>query len=303
MDILLLHNPGAGDQDHSADKLARLLKQHRHKVKTSPVKEGLENGKLLKWADCVVAAGGDGTIRKTLTRMAGESQPVGILPLGTANNIARSLGIGTDIPALVASWSEGRCRKIDLGMAKGPWGRMPFIEGVGFGVVSRTMAILDDFDARVVHPFASAGDKLHRDIAVLTALAYEMPPIPARLKLGKKRLKGEYLLLEILNISRAGPGLLLADDAKPDDGELNVVTVTGKERQKVIREVEDRLASRQLVTRLAEHAAKKVRLEVAPCEVRIDDRICLTPRDFRKLPDRRCRISVTIDPGAVNVFC
>lgn len=302
MHIVLLHNPTAGDQEFSEEKLVRLLKQHKHKVKYSAVKEGLADRKLLKWADLVVAAGGDGTIRKTLTEMADWKIPVGILPLGTANNIARSLGIGTEIAALVAGWDQGKSRKIDLGVAKGPWGRVRFVEGIGVGLVSRTMSILNDFDARVVHPFASTGDKLHRDIAVLTALAYEMPPIKARVKTERTKVKDEYLMLEILNISRAGPGLLLADEAKPDDGLLNIVSMIGGERKQLIRELESQVA-RQGAAHLHDRTARKVRLELSPCELRIDDQIRLVPADFRKLPGRRARIDVSLERGAVSVFC
>ncbi|PTX92347.1 diacylglycerol kinase family protein [Opitutus sp. ER46] len=303
MDALLLHNHTAGDEDHTEAKLVRLLKRHGHKVTYSPVQEGLGNGKLLDRADMVIAAGGDGTIRRTVIRMAGRKAPVGILPLGTANNIARSLGISTDVAAVVAGWKTGKPRAVDLGVAKGPWGRTAFIEGIGFGLISRTMAILDSLDEHTVHTFPSAADKLHRDVSVLVALTHEMPPIKARLKFGQEKVKDEFLLLEILNISRAGPGIVLANDAKPTDGKLNVVSVPSEERQTFIEQLERHVAHDQGKNSLHEQAIKKLRLEIAPCELRIDDKIAMTPADFAKLPDHRARIDVKVEPGAVNVYC
>lgn len=303
MDVLLLHNSTAGDEDHSEDKLVRLLKHHGYKATYSSVNEGLADAKLLKRAEMVVAAGGDGTIRKAITRMARHKCPVGILPLGTANNIARSLGIGSDAALIVAGWKDAKPRPIDLGVAKGPWGRTYFIEGAGFGLISRTMAILDNFDENVVHRFPSAADKLHRDISVLAALTHEMPPIKARLKFGKEKIKDEFLLLEILNISRAGPGIVLANDAKPSDGELNLVSVLGDEREKLVKQLERHVAGDREGARLREQAIKKLHLEIDPCELRIDDKIAMKPADFRKLPDRRAVIDIKIEVGAVNVMC
>jgi diacylglycerol kinase family enzyme len=303
MDVLLLHNSTAGNEDHTEEKLVRLLKHHGYKPTYAPVNEGLANEKLLKRSEIVIAAGGDGTIRKTVTRMARRKCPVGVLPLGTANNIARSLGIGTDIGAIVASWKDLKPCDVDLGVAKGPWGKVHFIEGIGFGLIGRTMAILDSFDEHVVHTFPTAADKLHRDISVLAALTHEMPPIKARLTVGKDRTKDEFLLLEILNISRAGPGVMLARDANPMDGELNVVSVLGEERQKLVEQLEKHVAGERDATRLREQAAKKLKLVVGPCELRIDDKIVMSPKDFAALPDQRAEIDVKIEAGAVKVLC
>jgi diacylglycerol kinase family enzyme len=188
-------------------------------------------------------------------------------------------------------------------VAKGPWGKTYFIEGIGLGLIGRTMSILDSFDEHVVHTFPSAADKLHRDVSVLAALTHEMPPIKARLKFGKQKIKDDFLMLEILNISRAGPGLVLARDAKPTDGKLNVVSVVGEERQKLIEELERHVEGQAEGKTLRERAVKKLELEIDPCELRIDDKIVLTPGDFKKLRGERAKLSVKVEAGAVNVFC
>jgi diacylglycerol kinase family enzyme len=302
MDVVLLHNRGAGDEEHTEKKLLRLLKRHGYKATYSPVDEGLENKALLKNADIVIAAGGDGTVRKTVTHLAGRKRPIAVLPLGTANNIARSLGIGADVNKIVASWKSTNPRPIDLGVAKGPWGRTYFIEGIGLGLISRTIAILDGLDARVTYEFPTSDDKLHRDRCVLAALTHEMPPVKARLTTSDESTRDDFLLLEILNISRAGPGVVLARDADPGDGWLNVVSVGAHEREKLIEQFERHAGGRK-VARLREKATKKLKLVVDPCELRIDDKIALTPKDFGELPDRRAKIDVKIEPGAVHIFC
>jgi diacylglycerol kinase family enzyme len=54
--------------------------------------------------DVVVAGGGDGTIGYVFTHLADRSIPIGILPLGSANNIARSLGIAETPAELAEQW-------------------------------------------------------------------------------------------------------------------------------------------------------------------------------------------------------
>ena len=302
MNVVLLHNSTAGDEDHTEEKLVRLLKRHGYKASYRPVEEGLKDRALIKKSDFVVAAGGDGTVRKAVTHLAGLAQPLAILPLGTANNIARSLGIGTDLNKVIRCWKNAETRPIDLGIAKGPWGRTRFIEGIGLGLISRTISILDRFDKHVRHEFPSAEDKLNRDVCVLAALTHEMPPVKARLSLSGERIKDEFLLLEILNISRAGPGLVLAREADPGDGWRNIVSVLADEREKLVEQLERHVSGRK-GARLNEVATKRLKLVVDPCELRIDDKIAMTPADFKDLPDQRAEIQVRIEPGAVKILC
>ena len=55
--------------------------------------------------------------------------------------------------------------------------------------------------------------------------------------------------------------------------------------------------------RLNETATKRLKLVVDPCELRIDDKIAMTPADFKDLPDRRAEIEVRIKPGAIKILC
>lgn len=67
--------------------------------------------------DCVVMAGGDGTLQCAAAALFELGLPLGILPLGTANDLARTLGIPLDLAAAAERIVEGRMRKIDLGSA------------------------------------------------------------------------------------------------------------------------------------------------------------------------------------------
>lgn len=63
----------------------------------------------------VIAAGGDGTVGTVATHVAESELPVGILPMGTANDVARSLAIPVDLAAASRVIAAGRLRSVDAG--------------------------------------------------------------------------------------------------------------------------------------------------------------------------------------------
>jgi diacylglycerol kinase (ATP) len=92
MRATLFHNPSAG---HKADKddILAAMKLADFDVRYVSVKQDDVEQALDKKTDLIVIAGGDGTITEVTTKLPDRSIPVAVLPLGTANNIARSLGV------------------------------------------------------------------------------------------------------------------------------------------------------------------------------------------------------------------
>lgn len=94
MRATLIHNPTAGDGKVRREDLIDLL----HKAGIVPFYQSSKIGELTaalaEPTDIVIVAGGDGTVAKVVTQMPDRSIPVAILPIGTANNIASSFGIG-----------------------------------------------------------------------------------------------------------------------------------------------------------------------------------------------------------------
>ncbi len=66
-------------------------------------------------ADAIVVAGGDGTVNGAIPALIEAAKPVGILPFGTANDLALTLGIPADPLAAAGVIAEGRTRRIDVG--------------------------------------------------------------------------------------------------------------------------------------------------------------------------------------------
>lgn len=84
---------------------------------------------LSRSPEWVAVAGGDGTVGPVAARMLGGRVPLGVIPMGTYNNFARSLGIPTDLRAAAQVIAGGRRRCISVGELNG----LPFFESVGVG--------------------------------------------------------------------------------------------------------------------------------------------------------------------------
>ena len=91
-------------------------------------------------AGTVVAAGGDGTIAAVATGLVGGRTKLGIIPLGTANVLARELGLNFTPKGIAACLAFGRGRELWPGVAEGPQGSRLVVQMLGAG-----------FDAQVVH--------------------------------------------------------------------------------------------------------------------------------------------------------
>lgn len=87
-----------------------------HAVKDPDDLESTIDRVLAKKPDMVILGGGDGTISGLVDKLVGKGVILGVLPLGTANSFARTLGIPLDIPGAVDVLRSGTPRRIDLGM-------------------------------------------------------------------------------------------------------------------------------------------------------------------------------------------
>ena len=102
MRITLIHNPKAGDAKHGKKQLmAALAKAGHHATYQSTKEPGLKKA-LKAPTDLVLAAGGDGTIAKVASRLVDTGIFLSVLPLGTANNLARALGFVASPEEIIA---------------------------------------------------------------------------------------------------------------------------------------------------------------------------------------------------------
>ncbi|HYU11719.1 MAG TPA: diacylglycerol kinase family protein, partial [Stellaceae bacterium] len=136
----LIHNDKAGDRRHSRAGLIELLQRAGFRIEYFSAKECDVAEVVGHPADLLVVAGGDGTVAKVVAVAKPEGPPIAILPLGTANNIARSHGIEGRPDDIVASWEARKTRPFYPISVSGPWGTCRLSEGIGFGAFERAMS-------------------------------------------------------------------------------------------------------------------------------------------------------------------
>jgi len=303
MKIALLHNRKAGDQERTERELVKSLRRHGYEPTVLPPKRFLRENHAEVPGEFVVVAGGDGSVKRVACALAGSGRPMAILPIGTANNIAHSMGLTGPPEKIIAGWATGACVSMDLGIAHGPWGRRYFIEGLGLGLFGRTFAIMNRVDEISPLVLGTREERLYRDLCVLLALSHELQPVPLRLKVDRRRARsGRFLLCEVLNIRRSGPGVELSHSADLSDGFLDLVLVEDGERRKLLTLLEHCLAGKIPVPLLHTRRVRRVQLSLGDNELRIDDEVVWPPDHPRQNPRKSRQISVTVEvaPGALQ---
>jgi diacylglycerol kinase (ATP) len=272
--VTLIHNPGAGKQGkQNGEQIVELLEAAGHDVRYQSSKDDGWKKALKKPADLVAVAGGDGTVARVARRMAGRGIPVAALPSGTANNISRSLGlVERPFEELVRGWPDARRVKLDVGLAKGPWGERYFVEGIGTGVFARLLASGSGKrikKSKTKRPKEKVDSALRR----LRARAQRMKPIEIQASLDGEDISGRYLLFEAVSIPYVGPNLFLAPDSKPGDGHFDVVLVSENERARLVKYLETWQENRQRLAVLPSHRGQHLMLEWTGFEMHLDDKL------------------------------
>lgn len=227
MRVGLIYNEGAGDGRSAAD-LRGLLERYGHEVqRTAHVSDGLD-GWREAGLDLLVAAGGDGTIGAAVCTLSAQplAAPLAILPMGTANNIASSLDVSPHIEAAIEAWPAQRVRRLDVGVATGPWGERCFVESLGGGLVTHGIVVMER--RRYTSPTPEA--QLARARAAHADLLAQLAPARWRVRIDDQVVDDEFLALEVLNMPAVGPNLWLAP-ASPFDARFTITGIPPAHRQ------------------------------------------------------------------------
>jgi diacylglycerol kinase (ATP) len=301
MQVALIHNKGAGDPDeHSKDRLLALIRDAGHDVTYFSSKKKKEWREALgKGWDLVAVAGGDGTVGRVARRLAGCGSPGAVLPLGTANNVARALGVAdTPVEALVAGWTSADRCYLDLGMARGPWGERRFVEGVGAGLLARMMSWLETVDNAPLDHLDDADERVASVVRMLRARLDQCRPAAYTVTLDGRDCSGEYVLVEAMNIPTVGPNLRLAPEASPTDGLLDVVLLSEKDRAEFREHLRSFFPGHNGAPALTVERARRIEIAWDGFDVHIDDEPW--PEEGEDPPARPSTIVVTLENCAME---
>ena len=229
MRATLIHNPTAGTDQPTTEELTGWLRAAGYDVRYASSKRKAYLEALEDPGDLIVIAGGDGTVTKVATRMVGRDVPLAIVPLGTSNNIATTLGIAGAPERVVRALPAAVARRLDVGVANAPWGTFRFVESAGVGLFGAMLEHAERREElRAPHEPATI-DFAQRARGAREVLARQQARFH-RLEADGVDLSGDYLLVAAMNIRRIGVTLELAPEADPADGRLDLVLLREEDR-------------------------------------------------------------------------
>lgn len=162
--------------------------------------------------DLVVAGGGDGTVCGILESLVEYDLLLHILPLGTANNLARTLGLPSELKANLESITSSRERRIDLGMVN----RIYFVNVAGIGISTRVNREVSSTTKRWFGVFAFIWTALR--------MIRRARPFHVVLSADGQDLRLRCWQVTICNGRHYGSGLVASREASLDDGLLDCIT-------------------------------------------------------------------------------
>ncbi|GAA0278371.1 diacylglycerol kinase family protein [Cryptosporangium japonicum] len=204
----------------------------------------------------VIAVGGDGTAHLALQAVAGTRVPLGLVPLGTGNDLADAVGVPADPPAaaraILADLDAGRTTTIDAVRIDrdGPERWYAAILSVGFDSA---------VNARANRMRWPRGPRRY-DLAILAELA-RLRTYPLTLRLDDTTVETPALLAAVGNTRSYGGGMRMCPAADPTDGLLDVTVVEPVSRLELIR-VKPRLYSGTHVDHPAVRTYRAARIRV-----------------------------------------
>jgi len=228
MQVTLIHNPLAGKGQATKKELLVACKLAGVEAAYFSAKGDDLKKALDQRTDMVVVAGGDGTVSRVATEMLHRKVPLAIVPLGNANNIARSFGIAGSLHELAESWAQGCCQSLDIGLVYGSWGSRKFVEAVGLGPFAHVIENNEQSDKK------HGAENLRHGRKQLLQAFKDAEGRRYRLILDSREVKGRFIAIEIANIAYTGPGLRLAPKSDPGDNVLDVICVKAADRSKIV---------------------------------------------------------------------
>lgn len=219
MEYKIIVNPvaGKGRTTTLIEKVSSMLRERKVKFEFALTKAPGDATELTREAtkegwQVIVSLGGDGTASEVIGGLVDSDLALGIIPCGTGNDFARSLGVPVNIEQAVHTLFAGKKRKIDIG-----WERDQIfanIASIGFSCeVTRR---------------ANAMKRLQGSFAYLAATYKTLSSLkaePVRIELDDEIIETKVISVTISNMKYAGGGMVFAPNAILDDGLFDICIV------------------------------------------------------------------------------
>jgi len=213
--LLFIVNPNAGEKTSTviikiiekefSEKVDYQIALWKNKDDFNEISTILNTG---SYTDAI-AVGGDGTVNKVASELVGTNIRLGIVPIGSGNGLARSLGLSMNIETVIKQILEGKSSVIDTGIVNGE----PFFCTSGMG-----------FDAHVAWLFSKSKSRGFRSYAMITVgqlLKYKAKDYV--LEMNGESFTRKAFLITVANAGQYGNDVYVAPKAKLNDGLFHVV--------------------------------------------------------------------------------
>ena len=297
MRITLMHNPKAGRGNHAKRGLMAALANAGHRAIYQSTKKSDYEKALKKPTDLVLAAGGDGTVGKVAHELIDSGIPLSVLPLGTANNLARTLGFIGSPREIIAGLEAGKRRAFDVGVARGPWGKRYFFESVGGSLLADYLRNAKGKAKKTAK--LSEEQEMRQHVSLLRRILHDYPVRKWKINIDGDDISDDYILWEAMNIRSVGPALYLASQAATRDGRLDFVCVREEERSLFMEYLNARLAGRRAKFPLPLRRFRKSKIVWENSTLHFDDK--LWPRKKQKAISPS-EIEITVKPSALVIL-
>ena len=228
MKTLIVMNPtaGRGKTAKILPKIEQMLTSAGVEFDVEWTKEPTHGTEITKAAvndyDVITAFGGDGTVNEVVNGLAGSETSLGVLPIGTGNDLARGCGIPLIPEKAVDTLINGTPRKIDLGTFNGKY--FSNVVGIGFdGYSSKESRKITKLRGTLVYVW----------VVLKTLKKYSA--IDMTIELDNDSIQGPTYLISVGNGWSVGGGMQLCPQAVIDDGEFNICHARDLKPMKIVR--------------------------------------------------------------------
>jgi diacylglycerol kinase (ATP) len=230
--VKLIFNPTAGSSKESPLQLMDIIKEMQAwNLVCEPflIEPGCDLDNIVQDAidqgiHMIVVCGGDGTVESVARALIDKPATLGIIPGGTANNVALSLNIPQDIPAAIALLREGHRSRIDIGIAKVGDVSTPIVEVCSIGLFSSL--------------YSSADDIQHGDLGKVGAFVSTLvATLPSEIRFtpdNKREVRKSGHIVLISNMPFIGPNIQVGASNSYTDGLLDVLFFTDLTKSEII---------------------------------------------------------------------
>ncbi|MES2648237.1 MAG: diacylglycerol kinase family protein [Bacteroidota bacterium] len=272
--IQVIHNPGAGDGELSKEAIISPLEKAGYTCVYHSTKS------LLTWkafnlekSDVILIAGGDGTVRKTCKVLLEKNYrerpvPIAVLPMGTANNLSKTLLPFPDITALLESIGSASVTSFGIGLTNLP-DKNFFMESFGYGIFPFLMKEMKNRKISANTP----KEEVTAALELLHELVLTYPPRHCELIVDEVPFSGDYIMAEIMNIKSIGPNLFISPNADPSDDRFEVVLVPTEKKQQFADYISRTLDGNKATFEFIEHSGQNITIIWEGTHVHIDDEL------------------------------